>query len=186
MSTVSFLYLTTRFHNDYPTQTIFLRNPIIDKGIFNWTIQIHYNHTSDIGVGIAPADDLSKYDNESLGRYPGSCCFNNSQEDYPSYNILSRRVSLLGAESPFGSGNVQLSVAVPDNSVVSIEADTVKQTLCYFVKGWKMSYGISKVFPPFNFGVCAFCCPFFTALSLRRLPFSTPSPVVCRFCPCKT
>lgn len=170
----------------YSLATIFL-NTTITQGVFRWTVKPGYNphlRKSDFYLGAAPADLLRRCECMGLGTLNGSASFFFWRRLNHLENTL--RSLLWGIRwGPHGyEASHQLETPVPDNSLVSIEADSAARTLCFFVNGQKVPRAVSDMCFPLHFGMSGSCNVFFISLSFRRLPSVTPSPVVCKFYPC--
>lgn len=169
--------------------TVYL-NTAISEGIFRWTVRITYptEEESYICVGAAPYRRMNIFSFKPLAwtdmtfTYCGSYCLH-----------YCLRPNGKGWRSFFGSWNRfdhpdDTLPTLPNNSLVSIEADVTANTLSFFIDRKKVNCvaKFPKSIPPFdygfplNLGVSGTEGVSFTSLNLRRLAAPTPSPVPCR------
>lgn len=161
------------------SQTMFI-NIQIDKGIYLWTILLDFSseNTYAFRIGVSPASLLSKFRNAVLGDVDGSCslCFFKNH-DHKLYT------SLWGVTDASDFPKARLEV--PEKFVVSIEINTSKQILSFFVNDKKLSRAISKIHKPSYVGISGYGKQSFVSLSFYRLPYSVPSPIKCKLFQCK-
>lgn len=172
------------FSNESTVRTIFLSTKIT-KGVFRWNVRISYgskksNNDSYFYMGVASYDLLEKCADGLLNGV-GTCSFLFERDHDGSLNLSLRGV----VEPPDAAGNSG-GTTVPDNSVVSVEADVAARTLSFFAGEKKASDVISYIPVPFHFGMSGYADQSFVSLSLLRLAVSTPSAsACCRYFECK-
>lgn len=155
-----------------------LLNKYLDKGIYQWTIQIKYSKNSlcSICLGVVVADFCSSAEYEEhfqgkcLGNINGSCALHCGPRVFSLRSPPVTDIDL-GVYDP--------TVRVQNNSRVSAELDTYSRTLTFFVNGRKVPQGFSGLAIPSLLGVSGYANPSFTALLFRRMSVPTPSPVMC-------
>lgn len=164
--------------NGWGNRTVFA-NHALRKGIFRWTVRISYAEKnkmidSHFYVGAAPFDQLSMCMRSTLGEVEGTWSFHfwRDKDGSLSSNMLG--------DADFPSK----LIPVPDESIISIEADCAAHTLAFFAREVKVPHVIA--------GVCGFLYlgmsghsngsdvggAAFTSMSFRCLSFATPSAVV--------
>lgn len=155
------------------TPTVFL-DKNISTGVFRWTITINYSQEgrSDIYVGSAPVECIPLHNDHSLGfRYAGDCSLQCRRREDGSL-----ATDLWGARDE-DCYPVE-EARVPDGSMVAVEVDTFLRTISFFVGEKKIPHAFSNIRTPLCFGASGTINSCITLMSLRRLPASTPSPVV--------
>lgn len=149
----------------------FFLSTLLSHGIFHWTVRISYKNRSTFLIGAAPPFQLAKL-NSRFFTYTikGSCGF--------GFRSSSITDTFLNGTKTFPPSSV---VKVEDNSLVAEEANLDARTLCFFVNGTKVSFGVCGVHVPLHLGVVGNNNAIFTSVSCRRISVPTPSSVVCQF-----
>lgn len=161
-------------------RTVFL-NTVIAEGIYRLTVKYKYvpNRLSHIWIGAAPVQLLAQCDSNYLGGgagggVKGTC----SLSSWRSVNgALHSRLS--GAKDREKINEQE--TLVPDGAVVAAEIDADLRILSFFVNDQKVPHAFFNVPLPLYLGVSGKHGPSFTALSFRRLPLVTQSPVKMAF-----
>lgn len=177
--------LRCSFTEAYESATVF-NDARLAEGVFQWTIQISYTKSARHSqfrsprfyVGATPSDLLNRF-KRIRGRY-GSAAFHFQK----CINENSYNSGLMGV---YGAEDIpDNETKVPDNSLVSIEADCTAHTLAFFY-GRKLSAlkkvprVVSGIRVPLHLmveGTPFSACPSFVTVLFCRLPSATPSAVV--------
>lgn len=180
------------FTDDMYSRTVFVNTPIT-KGIFRWTVKMHYGNgeTSSFGIGAAPAALLDQFHCLNLGSFQmrGSWAFTAwktvSRLEYRSKKKMRTGNTPVFHSNLQGHEHVVLDkewreTDVPSDSLVSAEIDCATRTLAFFVDRKKVPMCFSGVQLPLHFGVSGSGYSSFITVTFRRLPSPTPSFVVCK------
>lgn len=187
--------------SDSGYQTVFLSAAILE-GVWRWTVQISYSKTGIsrfcLGATATERRKLGRWDNDFLGKSDTSSSF------LPSSSFFFRRwdgnrlySSLCGVKNAW---DIPLAeTVVPDQSIVSIEADIAARTLAFFVgdvkEGGMGSVKVPRVISdvplnrptaPLYLGISGWGRnSSFTFVSLHRILSTTPSSAVaCKYYQC--
>lgn len=153
------------FTNTNGYRTLFLDKKI-SEGIYRWTISVKYKEKfSFFYFGAAHCECACKLPFSSLD-VPGSCSFKFWEED----GLFS---GLRGIDS--FRRIPENETKVESGSEAAVEADTITQTLSFFVQKKRVPHAISGVNLPMYLGVSTMYRPSFTSLSFYRLPSATHS-----------
>lgn len=175
--------LYTFYDSDF-WQSVFLDKSISD-GVFCWTVRIKYSKGekySSLRIGALPTHILQRTLRSSSTPWKDSpwVDYNWTSKPFDNWSFSFFRKGYRNPTSgPEELVHVCNTDLVPDNAVVSLEADADTHTLSLFVDGIKNPLCYVDVNGPLNMGVSGLNGPSFLSVSFLRLPCATPSPVVC-------
>lgn len=154
--------------------TFFLKS-VITMGIFNWVVRINYEGKKDckFHIGAAPPDCRSFCYNPPRPNGTCSFCF------WISSYYQEGKSELCGVKKCTEIPSNE--TAVPDSSLVEIEADCGEKTLSFFVNHRKIPRVISSVRNPLRFGMSGFEEGHITCVSFLRYTAPTRSSVRCKY-----
>lgn len=165
--------------------TLFL-STLITEGVFRWTIQVFYTHptkTAWFYLGVCPSNRVRECDGQGLSGYvPDTCSYYFGRWGSKGFQSVLENVVDFHV-------NCKENI-VPDKSMVAVEVDTNSRTMCFFVNGRKLPFGISDIVVPLYLGVNQstenqYESASFTSLWFRRLPRLTLCSLPCNFYQCK-
>lgn len=166
----------------------------VRKDVVRWTVQVRYprGEESSFYIGTAPASQAKQYDAAILGSAKGSCSFT-----FWRKNIHESRIVGIWKEDAYSYHSTLCGVCnnqdipcdeteVPNNSLVTVEADIGGRTLSFFIGKKKVPRAISNVYGPMLLGVSACHNASFVSVGMYRMLSATPSSTVCRTYPVDT